>query len=464
MVDDLVDVVLRAHVDASGRLVQDQDLRVGGHPLGQHDLLLVAAGQVAGRHLDGRRLGAELLAVLLGRPLLTGLVHHAQPVRQFLQTGQGRVLANRLHEVQAVHLAVFGRVGHTVVDGGTHGRELDFLAFHEDPAGRVGAVLAAEHAHRGLGAARADKAGQTDDLAGTHVDAHVLGDQTRLVERVAHPPVLDAEHLLADPGGVHRVAVGQRTAHHVADQRVLVQRVGRVDVDMADGAAIADDLHRVRGIGDLVELVRNDDRGDALLAAKPVDQVEQVPRILVVQRGGRLVQDQQLHVLGQSLRDLDQLLLADTDVRDQGVRVLVQTDLPHHVVRDAALLVGIDRDALPLLIAQEDVLLDRHVRHQRKLLVDDHDALLLGIANRPELARLAVVHDVALVRAARVHTRQHVHQSRLARTVLTADREHLAPLDHDIHIVQRGDRAETLHDMTHLQNHVTVHSHSYLLR
>ena len=40
---------LGADVDAAGRLVDDEHPRAGGQPLGQHDLLLVAAGQRADR-------------------------------------------------------------------------------------------------------------------------------------------------------------------------------------------------------------------------------------------------------------------------------------------------------------------------------------------------------------------------------------------------------------------------------
>ena len=47
-VDDLVDVGAGADVDALGRLVQDDEVGVGLHPLGDHDLLLVAAAQGAG--------------------------------------------------------------------------------------------------------------------------------------------------------------------------------------------------------------------------------------------------------------------------------------------------------------------------------------------------------------------------------------------------------------------------------
>src|SRR5581483_4651270 len=61
LVDDLVDLVFGANVDAAGRLVQDDDARLAQKPLGDDDLLLIAAGEllgeravdVAGVDLDG---------------------------------------------------------------------------------------------------------------------------------------------------------------------------------------------------------------------------------------------------------------------------------------------------------------------------------------------------------------------------------------------------------------------------
>ena len=51
---EIVDAGLGADVDAAGRLVEDQDARLDREPLGQHDLLLVAAGQEAGLLLEQR--------------------------------------------------------------------------------------------------------------------------------------------------------------------------------------------------------------------------------------------------------------------------------------------------------------------------------------------------------------------------------------------------------------------------
>ena len=57
--DEAVDLGLGADVDAAGRLVQDQDLRLAGDPAGEDNLLLVAARQLADRLLQRWRLDAK---------------------------------------------------------------------------------------------------------------------------------------------------------------------------------------------------------------------------------------------------------------------------------------------------------------------------------------------------------------------------------------------------------------------
>ncbi len=82
----------------------------------------------------------------------------------------------------------------------------------------------------------------------------------------------------------------------------------------------------VRDRLDLLELVGDQDAGDALVA-EVTQQLEECLGVVLVERGGGLVEDQQLDVLGQGLGDLDELLLADTEVADLGGRRLVQADL-----------------------------------------------------------------------------------------------------------------------------------------
>ena len=71
--DQPLDLGLGADVDAAGRLVEDQDLRVRREPAGQDHLLLVAAAQVPDELLGVGRGDLQQLDVLVGdRPLLGG--------------------------------------------------------------------------------------------------------------------------------------------------------------------------------------------------------------------------------------------------------------------------------------------------------------------------------------------------------------------------------------------------------
>lgn len=47
LAEQQVNIALGADIDAAGRLIEDDDIRVVQQPLGDNDLLLVAAGQVA---------------------------------------------------------------------------------------------------------------------------------------------------------------------------------------------------------------------------------------------------------------------------------------------------------------------------------------------------------------------------------------------------------------------------------
>ena len=53
--DQLVEVALRADVDAARRIVGEEDGGLGEQRAGEHQLLLVAAGQGRGRRLEGAR-------------------------------------------------------------------------------------------------------------------------------------------------------------------------------------------------------------------------------------------------------------------------------------------------------------------------------------------------------------------------------------------------------------------------
>ena len=80
------------------------------------------------------------------------------------------------------------------------------------------------------------------------------------------------------------------------------------------------------------------------------------------------------------------------------------------------------------LAAHEDVLGDRQVGEERRLLVDDRDARGLGLRGRAEVDRLAVEQQLAAVAA--VHAGDDLDQRRLAGAVLAdegVDRARRAP-------------------------------------
>ncbi len=339
------------------------------------------------------------------------------------------------------------------------GLELDLLPVLHDGAADVAAVRTAEDAHREFGAPGAHQAGEPDDLAPAHREALVLADEPVGHLGVADGPVLHLEEHLADVRGAIGEAALEAAADHAADDAVLVDHV-LLHVEGLDGLAVAQDRDRVGDLLDLVELVADDDRADAL-ALEPDDQVEQVLRVALVQGCGRLVEDQQPDRLVQRLGDLDELLLADADVLDLRAGVVAQADAVQQFGRLLLRLAPVDDAAAVQFAAEEDVLGDGQLGDERELLVDDRDAGGLALADVAEPHHLALVDDVALVAAERVDARQHLHQRRLAGAVLADDRVDLAGLHLDRHVVQRLDAGELLADGAHLED-VRVSRHRTL--
>ena len=75
--DQLVDLLLGADVEAARRVVEDDDARPRVQPLGEHHLLLVAAGEVQAERIDARRADAQPLDPALREPALLAMVDQA---------------------------------------------------------------------------------------------------------------------------------------------------------------------------------------------------------------------------------------------------------------------------------------------------------------------------------------------------------------------------------------------------
>ena len=168
-----------------------------------------------------------------------------------------------------------------------------------------------------------------------------------------------------------------------------------VDVEGLDGLAVADDRDRVGDRRDLVELVRDDDAGDALRRAG--------------RAAGRAGARSPRRSAPRSARPGSAASppwtapwrsppAAACRRRCPSTGVTGFSRRPTRAQQLGGLGVGpvpVDQAAAGPLVAEEDVLGDRQVRAERQLLVDDDDAALLAVADAGELARLAVEDDLA---------------------------------------------------------------------
>ena len=383
-----------------------------------------------------------------GGDVVLGVLVDPAALGQLAQPGRGHVALDVLDQVEPVALAVLGGVGDAVADGVAHRPDVDLLAVLDEPPGDVLAVGAAEHAHRELGAARAHQPGQPDDLPAPQRKRRVVDDDAAGLGRAVHRPVLDPQHLFADVRLPGREPVLEVAADHAGDDPFLGQP-GRVE--RLDRAAVAQDRD---GVGDrrhLVELVRDDHAGDALVA-QPAQQVEQVGRVVVVERRGRLVEDQQLHLLRQRLGDLDELLLADAEVAAPawpGSR----RGRRGRAARRPRGWCGSSRSSRACACSLP-----------RKMFsaIDSwpHSASswwMITIPRRslsrtdPNSHRSPVEDDLAVVRPVRVDAREHLHQGGLPGAVLPADRVDLPVADGKVDVGQRLDPGEGLGDPAHAE-------------
>ena len=154
---DLVDVVLRADVDADGGAVEDEDVRAGGQPLGKDDALLVAAGKGVGGVVRVRGGDLELFNPV-GSPCAHPLaVEQTAPGDEAVDLGDDDVVADGTLEEEALGQSVLGDVADAVGDRVADAVKGDRFALHPDFA-RV-APVGAEERERELGAAGSEQAG-----------------------------------------------------------------------------------------------------------------------------------------------------------------------------------------------------------------------------------------------------------------------------------------------------------------
>ena len=136
--------------------------------------------------------------------------------------------------------------------------------------------------------------------------------------------------------------------------------------------------HPIGDLEDLRHAMRDVDDGDALRRQAP-DDLEQVPPLFDGERGGRLIENEQLQLMGETLGDLHHLLLARREVRHGGSRVDVDFKFGQNAPR---LLIHRrppnDPQEVDRLTACEDIFGNAEGINQAALLIHHSDAGIGG--------------------------------------------------------------------------------------
>ena len=272
--DQLLDLGLGADVDAAGRLVEDEHLRLGDQPAGQQHLLLVAAARGCASARSGRPGGcrAPRCTALTSVARVACGIGRSQPREACSASSMLSATVRSSMTPSARRFSLENAILRSIACRGLRSRRRSARTSQLAGVGGVGA----EQQPGELGAAGAEQAGDPDDLA--LVDARGRRPRRRALaaqaERLEHRgPGLVAPSVAATSRSMrssasssrpiispHQLELGDVLGHALPDQR-----------------AVAQHRHPVGDLEDLVEEVRDEHDRDALLAQRP-HHLEQLGR------------------------------------------------------------------------------------------------------------------------------------------------------------------------------------------
>ena len=282
-----------------------------------------------------------------------------------------------------------------------------------------------------VGLARAHEPGEAHHLAAPHVDRDVVhevlgGDEVLDLQQGLGRVALDVRKDLVDDAAghqLHELLVGGFLDGDRVDVHAVAQH----------GDAVADPLDLVHAVGDV-------DDADAF-GLDLLDQLEQPVGLALRERGGRLVEDHDRGPGAEGLGDLHHLLLGAGEVHHLVPAPEREAEAVQRLARLAGECALVEDGPPRQLVAEEQVLLDRELRHQREFLEHGAHAELARMVHRVDDGRLAPQVDGPAGRP--VDAGDDLDQRRLAGAVLTEEDMHLARLHVEIDAVER-ERARKL--------------------
>ena len=219
------------------------------------------------------------------------------------------------------------------------------------------------------------------------------------------------------------------------ERGLLVDLVRRADLD---DAALVHDGEAARHGHRLLLVVRHHDEGEAKLLLQAHQLEARALAQLAVERGQRLVEQQELGPLDQRAGQRHALALAARELRRPAFAVVGQRTWSSASATRVAISA-----ARQALAAQAVADVGRHVHVREEGVGLEHHV------DRPAVRRhaghvLAVDQDAA--RVGRLEARDHAQQRGLAAARAAQEGEQLAAPDVEIDAIDRGDRAEALGD------------------
>ena len=188
----------------------------------------------------------------------------------------------------------------------------------------------------------------------------------------------------------------------------------------------------------------------APLRLQAADRREQMLRLPLADRRGRLIHEDDLGIVAERLGDLDELHLRDREVHHVLRGANVEFEIVQQLLRGPVHRAEIDA-AEPRrgLAAEIDVLGDRHVRNRAEFLLDDGDAGGQCVGGTCEFDLLAAAADRAGIAAEDAH--QDLEKGRFAGAVAAAERMNRAGAKLKAAVAQGGDATKGLLQPFHLE-------------
>ncbi len=366
-------------------------------PASQEHLLLIASREFLHR-LFGRTAFDAQLRDQAGNDLsLCRLVQHAAAA-QARQDRERDVVGHAHLGNDAVALAVLGAEANSRRDGvgSTLGSIVPPLQVH-------GAGLArgsTEQDLGSLGTSGSQQAGQADDFSSPHIQAHLADGAAGAQLSCFQHQVVRTSGIAVCRACLRRFvldgarAVEPATEHggHEVDAAHVAQRIA------ADRSAVTHDGGAIADFVDFVQLVA-DVHDRYAIRLELSDDVEQAVDFPSVERGGRLVHDDQPRREANRPSDGAHLLRGRAEFAERSAHIDLDIEFSQQLFRFDAHGLAIQQAPARERTPQADVLGDRTLGNQVDLLVDRADPLPLGVVRRTRIEGLSLEPDLACILA-----------------------------------------------------------------